>query len=67
MRFQIMDQTGHKQIEFNSDVKAEQEFTKLLDKGYRAAVPTGDGTHTLIKDFDPTAEQTLFIPHLRGG
>jgi hypothetical protein len=36
-------------------------------KKMRAAVPKGDGTHNLIKTFDPNAEEMIFIPSLVGG
>jgi hypothetical protein len=39
----------------------------LTDAGYIAAKRTGSGTSELIRKFDPTAEETLFIPRLQGG
>lgn len=73
MRFIIMDQSGHKQLDFNSkDVveleAAKERFSELTEKeGYRAALSKGDGTHDLIKSFDESHENVIFIPHLRGG
>jgi hypothetical protein len=32
-----------------------------------AAERTGDGTSKVVRKFDPTAEETLFIPRLQGG
>lgn len=68
----IMDQSGHKQIDFNkADVveleKAERRFKELTTQGYIAAVSRGDGEHQLLRAFAPAAEQTMFIPQLKGG
>lgn len=68
----IMDRSGHRKIDFDSTSTVEltealDRFNDLTSKGYRAAVKRGDGVHELIRKFDPEAEQTLFIPQLRGG
>jgi hypothetical protein len=39
----------------------------LTGAGYIAAKRTDSGTSELIRRFDPTAEETLFIPRLQGG
>jgi hypothetical protein len=39
----------------------------LTGAGYIAAKRTGSGTSELIRKFDPTAEETLFIPRLQAG
>lgn len=68
----IMDQTGHSTIEFNpanrADLaKAEARFNALMKRGMTPAVLKPDGHHQVTRTFDPTAEQTLFIPQLKGG
>jgi hypothetical protein len=35
--------------------------------GYTAAKRKGDGTSEVIRQFDPTVKETLFIPRLVGG
>jgi hypothetical protein len=35
--------------------------------GFTAAVRTGSGEVSKIRSFDPTAEETLFLPRLVGG
>jgi hypothetical protein len=47
--------------------EAEERFKMLTGAGYVAAKRTGTGTSELIRKFDPTAEETLFIPWLQGG
>jgi hypothetical protein len=39
----------------------------LTRVGYIAAKRTEAGTSELIREFDPTAKETLFIPRLQGG
>lgn len=68
MRFLVMDQTGHKQLDFTELEAAQERFNELIKDGYRAACSNGDGTHDLIKSFDEANQADLiFIPHLRGG
>jgi hypothetical protein len=48
--------------------KAEERFKALTSRGYRAAALGKEGRPGgLLKDFDHTAEQTLFIPVLQRG
>jgi hypothetical protein len=47
--------------------EAERRFGELVGAGYIAAKRTGDGTSELLRQFDPTAQETLFIPRLIGG
>jgi hypothetical protein len=68
----IMDHTGDSRHLFNpadaaATAEAEERFTMLTRAGYIAAERTGPGTSELIRRFDPTAEETLFIPRLQGG
>jgi hypothetical protein len=73
MRTQIvMDATGDTRHRFDANdqvavADAEKRFTELTRAGYIAAKRTGSGTSELIRKFDPTAEETLFIPRLQGG
>ena len=73
MRTQIvMDATGDTRRQFDADdqaavAEAEKRFMELIRAGYIAAKRTGSGTSELVRKFDPTAEETLFIPRLQGG
>jgi hypothetical protein len=44
--------------------EAERRF---VEAGFTAAKRTGNGTSELIRKFDPTARETVFIPRLVGG
>jgi hypothetical protein len=68
----IMDHTGDSRHLFNpadpaAAAEAKERFELLTDAGYIAAKRIGSGTSELIRKFDPTAEETLFIPRLQGG
>jgi hypothetical protein len=68
----VMDHTGDSRHLFNpadaaAVADAEERFKTLTGAGYIAAKRTGLGTSELIRKFDPTAEETLFIPRLQGG
>jgi hypothetical protein len=66
----VMDRTGDSRHLFNpadAAAEAEERFRTLTGAGYIAAKRTGSGTSELIREFDPTAEETLFIPRLQGG
>ena len=69
----IMDATGDTKHTFETSdeaavAEAEKRFMELTGKGFRAAALTNDGQPgKLLKSFDPTVEQTLFIPNLQGG
>jgi hypothetical protein len=73
MRTQIvMDATGDTRHHFNANDQAavaegEQRFMELTRAGYIAAKRTGSGTSELVRKFDATAQETLFIPRLQGG
>ena len=67
-----MDATGDTRHEFDpADAAAVAEalarFKELTGAGFTAAVRRGTGTSELIRDFDPSANETLFFPRLRGG
>ena len=68
----IMDLTGDTRHYFDaaddvSVAEARRRFQELMDAGYIAAKRTGSGTSDLIREFDPTAQETVFVPRLRGG
>ena len=68
----VMDHTGDSRHAFNPNdarelAKAEQRFYKLTKGGFTAAVRIAPDQVSLIRSFDPTAEETLFFPRLVGG
>jgi hypothetical protein len=68
----VMDATGDTRHDFDvSDetavAEAKKRFQALTDTGFVAAKRTGDGRSELIRRFDPSAEETLFMPRLVGG
>jgi hypothetical protein len=68
----VMDQNGDSRQYFDaadstSVTQARVRFEELNEAGYIAAKRTGDGTSELIRQFDPTVHETLFIPRLVGG
>jgi hypothetical protein len=68
----VMDASGDTRHDFDVDDKsavaeARTRFEELTDAGFIAAKRTGSGRSELIRRFDPSAEETLFIPRLVGG
>jgi hypothetical protein len=68
----VMDLSGDTRHQFSPDdaaavAKAEKRFGELIGAGFIAAKRTGNGSSELIRRFDPTAQETLFIPRLVGG
>jgi hypothetical protein len=68
----VMDHTGDSRHDFDPNdyievLDAERRFRELSKAGYTAAKRTGDGTSEMIRQFDPTVKETLFIPRLVGG
>ena len=68
----VMDHTGDSRHPFNPNdalarAKAEMRFRELTRHGFTAAVRTASGEVSQVRSFDPTAEETLFFPHLVGG
>jgi hypothetical protein len=66
----VMDHTGDTRHQFDPadpGAIAEAERRLLTGSGFTAAKRTGDGRSEVVKTFDPTAEETLFIPRLEGG
>jgi hypothetical protein len=68
----VMDHTGDTRHQFDpSDAaavaEAEMRFKALTGAGFTAAKRLGDGKSEVLRSFDPTAEETLFVPRLIGG
>jgi hypothetical protein len=68
----VMDHTGDTRHYFDPEdtealSKAEARFRKLTRAGFTAAVRNASGKATVIRSFDPSAEETLFFPRLVGG
>jgi hypothetical protein len=68
----VMDHTGDTRHEFDAADKAqvalaEERFRELTGLGFTPAERTGPGTSKLVRQFDPEATETLFIPRLKGG
>jgi hypothetical protein len=68
----VMDHTGDSRHHFDPSDYAEvsdavRRFQELTKAGYTAAKRNGDGTSEVIRQFDPTVEESLFIPRLVGG
>ena len=67
-----MDHTGDTRHQFDpADAAAVSEadarFKELTGSGFTAAERTGPAQTKVVAKFDPTAEETLFIPRLKGG
>jgi hypothetical protein len=61
-----MDHTGDTRHHFDASdqvaiAEAERRFFELTGAGFIAAKRTGQGTSELIRTFDPTAQEMLFI------
>jgi hypothetical protein len=68
----VMDHTGDSRHYFDASdettvAEARKRFEALSKAGYIAAKRTGSGTSELLRQFDPTAQETVFIPRLVGG
>jgi hypothetical protein len=68
----VMDHTGDTRHEFNpadalAVARAEARFKELTGAGFTAAERLSEGKSEIVRSFDPTAEETLFIPRLQGG
>jgi hypothetical protein len=68
----IMDASGDTRHDFDvtdeaAVTEARNRFQTLTDAGFIAAKRTGCGTSELIRRFDPSVEETLFVPRLVGG
>jgi len=68
----VMDHTGDTRHHFNpADARAvadaEDRFRELTGAGFTAAKRLGEGKSEVLRSFNPTAEETLFVPRLQGG
>jgi hypothetical protein len=68
----ILDHTGDTRHQFDPTdasavAEAEKRFKKLTGTGFTAARRLDRGKSEVIRSFEPTAEETLFIPRLQGG
>jgi hypothetical protein len=68
----VIDHTGDTKHHFNpADARAvadaEDRFRELTGAGFTAAKRLGEGKSEVLRSFDPTAEETLFVPQLQGG
>lgn len=72
----ILDQTGHTSIGWDSDSQEEvaiarEAFNKAIERGYHAFRVTerdgGERRGERMQNFDPTAERMMLMPQLRGG
>jgi hypothetical protein len=68
----VIDRTGDTRYTFDAGNRtaveeAERRFMELTGVGFTAAVRTGPGQQRVIRNFDPTADETLFHPRLVGG
>jgi hypothetical protein len=68
----VMDHTGDSRHQFDpadaaAVAEAEARFKALTGAGFTAAKRLGEGKSEVLRSFDPTAEETLFIPRLQGG
>jgi hypothetical protein len=69
----VMDRSGDTRHDFDPAcsaevMDAERRFRELTGMGFRAVSLGRNGEPgKLLRDFDATAEKTLFIPQLQGG
>ena len=76
MKFSIMDRTGHTEELLATTNEAEvanamARFDELVREHGMIAAKKVEGTsgisHKVIRAFDPTATEILFVPKLQGG
>jgi hypothetical protein len=68
----VMDRTGDTRHYFNANdhkalAKAEERFNDLTKVGFTAAARAANGEVSVVRSFDPAAEETMFFPRLVGG
>lgn len=69
----VMDHTGHTTIEFDPSNTTQLDEALARHKELTAAGATsatrnaGEKDYTVARAFDPTADETLYIPRLQGG
>ena len=70
MKFSIMDASGHSEECYSAGEvsRAMERFSALLGEGKTAAVrKTGETDYRVTRGFDPSADEVLFVPRLKGG
>ena len=70
MKFSIMDATGHTTEQYAPAevARAMERFAALVAEGRTAATrKEGASEYSVTRQFDPSAEETLFVPRLKGG
>ena len=73
MKHLIMDHTGHSTIEFDPAdtvqlTEAMARFKALTGAGGVAATRrAGETDYQVVKKFEDTWDETLFVPQMRGG
>jgi hypothetical protein len=68
----VMDHSGDTRHWYDAHderslLEARQRFRQLSEQGYTAAVRGAGGSSRIIRGFEPTAEETIFVPRLVGG
>lgn len=68
----VMGPRGHSVIEFDPEVvdevaEVKAEFDKLIAQGWRGATVEGPGDATIVKEFDPSAKETVMLRPMAGG
>jgi hypothetical protein len=68
----VMDQSGDTRHYFGANdlkalAEAERRFKMLTGDGFTAATRQSNGDVSLVRSFDPNAEETVFYPRLVGG
>jgi hypothetical protein len=68
----VMNNSGDSRFEFDQAdsaavAEAMERFDELVRRGYTAAERTGPGTSRKVTEFDPTANEVLFMTRLVGG
>jgi hypothetical protein len=67
----VMDHTGDTRHQFDQADAGRWRRPKSASRAHRRRLhrgkTAGEGKSEVLKTFDPTAEETLFIPRLKGG
>jgi hypothetical protein len=68
----VMDHTGDTRHHFDAKdskalAEAERRFKVLTGDGFTAATRQSNGDVSLVRSFDPNAQETVFYPRLVGG
>lgn len=68
----VMDHTGDTRHEFKANdaaaiAEAEKRFMELTGAGFTAAERVAPGKTSVVRKFNPAAEEVVFFPRLVGG